>query len=263
MMEWIKALLYGIIEGITEWLPISSTGHMILFEEFVKLDMSDGFYSFFLVAIQLGAVLAAALYFAKFILGQTLKENGVLLLKIVISCIPAGVIGILIDDWIDAHFYNYIVVSIMLIVFGVVFLLVDKNEKTEGKRLAEISYTDALYIGFFQLLSAVFPGTSRSGATIIGGLLRGLSRKTAAEYTFIMSIPVMFGASFIKLLKLEAAPTAQEAGLLAVGAISAFVLSIFCINGLLKYIKTKSFKVFGYYRIALGLVVFGYMFFIR
>ncbi len=260
MSEFVKAILYGIIEGITEWLPISSTGHMILFEEFVKLEISDEFYNFFLVAIQLGAVLAAAIYFAKFILGRSFRDNVSLLFKIIVSCIPAGIVGFLMDDWIDAHFYNYVVVSLMLIIFGIVFLLVDKERNSVGRGIQEISYTDAIYIGFFQMLSAVFPGTSRSGATIIGGLVRGLSRQAAAEYTFIMAIPVMFGASLLKLLKLEVAPTGYELSVLGIGSLTAFVVSILCINLLLKYIKTKSFKVFGYYRIALGLLVLLYMF---
>ncbi|MDO4754582.1 MAG: undecaprenyl-diphosphate phosphatase, partial [Bacillota bacterium] len=205
MIEWLKAFVYGLVEGISEWLPISSTGHLIILEQYFPLQISAGFRSFFLVAIQLGAVMAALLYFSKFLLSRSLRGNLTLLGKIVVSCVPAAAVGILFDDWIDAHFYHYTVVSLMLILFGIVFLYVDESKGSE-KSLDEIGYKDAFVIGIFQLISAVFPGVSRSGATIIGGLRCGLSRKVAAEYTFIMSIPVMLGAGLLKLIKLKEVP---------------------------------------------------------
>lgn len=254
MLEWIKALIYGIVEGISEWLPISSTGHLIILEEFIPLQMTPAFKSFFLVAIQLGAVLAAAVYFAKFIFGRSLRQNGRLLLLIVVSCIPAAVIGILFDDWFEEHFYNYICVSIMLALFGVIFIVTDRGDGA-GKGIDDISIKDAAIIGVYQLVSAVFPGVSRSGATILGGLSRGLSRKSAAEYTFIMAIPVMAGASLLKLLKLEAAPSHSELTFLLIGAISAFIISLVVIDGLIKYVRSRSFKVFGIYRIVLAAIM--------
>lgn len=254
MIEWLKAVIYGIVEGISEWLPVSSTGHLIVLERVLPLDISSEFRTFFLVVIQLGAVLAALLYFAKYILSKGLRSNAALLLKIVISCAPAALIGVLFDDWIDAHFYNYIVVSIMLVLFGIVFLVIDRGGG-EGKGIDEISISDAAVIGVFQAVSAVFPGVSRSGSTIIGGLIRGLSRRTSAEYTFIMSIPVMMGASLLKLIKLKAVPTASELSLLAVGSAVAFVVSLLAIDMLMKFVRRHSFKIFGYYRILLGALV--------
>lgn len=254
MMEWLKALLYGFVEGISEWLPISSTGHLIILERLVPLEISISFRSFFLVAIQLGAVLAALLYFSRFLLSQSLKSNWMLLIKILISCLPAAVVGIFFDDLIDAYFYHYTVVSLMLVLFGIVFLYVDASPNS-GKTLEEIGYADAFVIGLFQLVSAVFPGVSRSGATIIGGMKRGLSRKVAAEYTFIMSIPVMLGAGLLKLVKLKETPTGSEMQILLIGAITAFVISLFTIRTLIRFVQKNSFKVFGYYRILLGLLI--------
>lgn len=254
MTEWLKAWIYGLVEGISEWLPVSSTGHLIILERYLPLEIGAGFRSFFLVAIQLGAVLAALLYFARLILSKSLNENAVLLGKILISCLPAALVGILFDDWIDAHFYHYAVVSLMLVLFGIVFLFVDENPGS-GKTLGEINYRDAFVIGIFQLVSAVFPGVSRSGATIIGGLKCGLSRKTAAEYTFIMSIPVMLGASLLKMVKLKEMPTGSEIGILLIGASTAFAVSLFVIRGLIEFVQKHSFRVFGYYRIVLGILV--------
>lgn len=254
MTEWLKALIYGLVEGISEWLPISSTGHLIILEQYIPLEIGVGFRSFFLVAIQLGAVLAALLYFSRFLLSQSLKSNTALLFKIMISCLPAALVGILFDDWIDAHFYHYIVVSCMLVIFGIAFLFVDESTNC-GKTIGEISYRDAFIIGIYQLVSAVFPGVSRSGATIIGGLRCGLSRKVAAEYTFIMSIPVMLGASLLKLVKLKEIPTSSEIKVLLIGAITAFGVSLLVIRTLIKFVQKHSFKVFGYYRIVLGVLI--------
>lgn len=254
MMEWLKSLIYGLVEGISEWLPISSTGHLIILERFIPLEISSSFRPFFLVAIQLGAVLAALLYFSRFLLSQSLKSNWMLLIKILISCLPAAVVGLFFDDFIDAYFYHYAVVSLMLVLFGVVFLYVDESPNSR-KTLEQIGYGDAFVIGLFQLLSAVFPGVSRSGATIIGGLKRGLSRKVAAEYTFIMSIPVMLGASLLKLIKLEETPTESEIQILLIGAITAFVISLLTIRALIRFVQKNSFRIFGYYRIILGLLI--------
>ncbi len=254
MIEWLKAILYGIVEGISEWLPISSTGHLIILEKFVPLRITPEFRVFFLVVIQLGAVLAAALYFSKYIFSRSLRDNAALLVKILISCVPAGVVGVLFDDWIDAHFYNYVMVSIMLALFGAVFLIVDRGGG-KGKGMDEISHMDAAVIGVFQLISAVFPGVSRSGSTIIGGVARGLSRQAAAEYTFIMAIPVMLGASVLKLLKLDIVPSANELSILAIGSLSAFVVSLAVIGSLIKFVRRHSFKVFGYYRIVFGVTL--------
>lgn len=254
MMDAIKALIYGVVEGITEWLPVSSTGHLILLERSLPLPLSERFGQFFMVAIQLGAVLAALLYFAKFLLSQSRSQNFRLFLLICVSCLPAAFVGILFDDLIDAYFYNHFVVSVMLVLFGIVFLLVDQNDGT-GKGMDSISFTDAAVIGVYQLLSAVFPGVSRSGATIIGGLRRGLSRKAAAEYTFLMAIPVMFGAGLLKLFKLKEMPDSNEFMLLAIGAVSAFLISLLVIRVLLRYVKNRSFRIFAYYRILLAVIV--------
>lgn len=262
MIEWLKALVYGIVEGITEWLPVSSTGHLILLEDYLPLGIGDGFRTFFLVVIQLGAVLAAMVYFAKYILSRSLRQNADLLVKVLISCVPAAIIGVLFDDLIDAYFYNNLVVSLMLILFGVVFLVVDRGEEGGKDDMASISCLDAAIIGVYQLIAAVFPGVSRSGSTIIGGLTRGLSRKTAAEYTFIMAIPVMLGASLLKLFKLKEAPSAAEWTLLGIGSLTAFLVSLWVISSLIRYVKKNSFRVFGIYRIALGIAVLS-LFFLR
>lgn len=270
MFEIFKVLILGIVEGITEWLPISSTGHLILVDEFIKLDASVAFKEMFNVVVQLGAIMAVVvLYFQKlnpFSPKKSKEEKGQtisLWLKVVVACIPAGVLGILFDDWMEEHLHNYIVVSIMLIVYGILFIVVEnwnKKSKPTVTELSQLTYKTALLIGVFQVLSLV-PGTSRSGATIIGALLIGVSRYVAAEFTFFLAIPVMFGASGIKLLKFfseGAGMTGMEIAMLAVGCISAFVVSIIAIKFLMGYIKKNDFKVFGYYRIVLGVLVLGY-----
>lgn len=270
--EILKSLLFGIVEGITEWLPVSSTGHMILLDEFVQLSMSEAFKEMYLVVIQLGAILAVVLLFWKQIWPFQRKSDGtnkvlpgwikedifVMWLKIVVACIPAVIIELAAGDYLEALFYNYRTVSIMLIVIGVLFILVeDWNKKRTAKitSIKDITYQTAFLIGVFQLVAAVFPGTSRSGATIIGGLILGLSRQIAAEFTFYLAIPVMFGASLIKLLKFGVHYTALEAGVLTVGMISAFLVSVLVIRFLMGYIKKHDFKIFGWYRIVLGIVV--------
>lgn len=270
MLEILKVILLGIVEGITEWLPISSTGHLILVDEFVKLSASDAFKEMFNVVIQLGAIMAVVvLYFHKLnpFSSKKTKEQKVqtidLWLKVVVACIPAAVLGILFDDWMEEHFHNYIVVSIMLIVYGVLFIIIEnwnKKNKPSVTELSNLTYKTALLIGVFQVLSLV-PGTSRSGATIIGALLLGVSRYVAAEFTFFLAIPVMFGASGIKLLKFfmeGAGMTGMEIAMLGVGCVVAFAISIIAIKFLMGYIKKNDFKVFGWYRIILGVLVLGY-----
>lgn len=270
MLEILKVILLGIVEGITEWLPISSTGHLILVDEFVKLNASDAFKEMFNVVIQLGAIMAVVvLYFHKLnpFSPKKTKEQKVqtmdLWFKVVVACIPAAVLGILFDDWMEEHFHNYIVVSIMLIVYGVLFIVIEnwnKKNKPSVTALSNLTYKTALLIGVFQVLSLV-PGTSRSGATIIGALLLGVSRYVAAEFTFFLAIPVMFGASGIKLLKFfmeGAGMTGMEIAMLGVGCVVAFVISIIAIKFLMGYIKKNDFKVFGWYRIILGVLVLGY-----
>lgn len=270
MFEIFKVIILGIVEGITEWLPISSTGHLILVDEFIKLDASKAFKEMFNVVIQLGAILAVVvLYFHKLNPFSPKKTRNQkihtvqLWMKVVVACIPAAVLGLLFDDWMEEHLHNYIVVAIMLIVYGVLFILVEnwnKVNKPEVTKLSELSYKTALYIGLFQVLSLI-PGTSRSGATILGALLLGVSRYVAAEFTFFLAIPVMFGASGIKLLKFfgeGAGMTGTEAVMLCVGCLTAFVVSVIAIKFLMGYIKKNDFKVFGYYRIVLGIIVLGY-----
>lgn len=264
-MEILKAILFGIIEGITEWLPISSTGHMILLDEFVKLSMSEAFKEMFLVVIQLGAILAVVVLFWKEIWPFTTPQKGwikkdifSMWFKIVVACIPAVILELVFGDKMEEMFYNYQTVSIMLIVVGILFILVEQwNKDREAKivNIDGITFRIAFYIGIFQLVAAVFPGTSRSGATIIGGLILGLSRTVAAEFTFYLAIPVMFGASFLKLLKFGLHFSALELGVLLAGMVTAFVVSVFVIRFLMGYIKKHDFKVFGWYRIILGIVV--------
>lgn len=270
MLEFLKVILLGIVEGITEWLPISSTGHLILVNEFIKLNVSDAFMEMFEVVIQLGAIMAVVvLYFHKLNPFSPKKDQRQkvrtiqLWIKVIVACIPAGVLGILLNDWMDEHFYNYIVVSIMLIVYGVLFILVEnwnKVNKPDVTKLSALSYKTALLIGAFQVLSLI-PGTSRSGVTIIGALLLGVSRGVAAEFTFFLAIPVMFGASGLKLLKFFAEGggfVGMELALLIVGCLVSFVVSIIAIKFLMGYIKKNDFKVFGYYRIVLGILVLLY-----
>lgn len=265
----LKAIAFGIVEGITEWLPISSTGHLILLEHFLKMDVSENYMEMFDVVIQLGAIFAVVLLFwkrlwpfgysrGKGLGGVVFKEGAVpLWAKILISCVPAAVVGILWDDVFNALFYNPVSVAIALIAVGGVFILLESRKAKEARvrRVDDIAYWQALAIGVFQVLAAVFPGTSRSGATIMGALLIGLSRRTAAEYSFLLAVPVMFGASLLKLVKFGFAFTGTELLLLAVGMIVSFVVSLFVIGFLMDYIRKHDFKVFGWYRIALGAVV--------
>ena len=280
MFEIIKAIIYGIVEGVTEWLPISSTGHLILVEELIPFTgVSEDFFGMFDVVIQLGAILAVVVLFWNKIwpFALTRKERGegkglmsfikpdimTLWFKILVSCVPAAVIGVLFDDVFDVLFYNPVCVALALIVFGVAFILIENWNAGKGREpkidsLAQISYQVAFMIGVFQLIAAVFPGTSRSGATIVGALLIGVSRTIAAEYTFFLAIPVMFGASLLKVLKFGFAFTSLELVLLLVGTAVSFVVSLFILRFLMAYIKKHDFKVFGWYRIVLGLVVLAY-----
>lgn len=283
MIEILKAILFGVVEGITEWLPISSTGHMILLNEFVTLNVSDEFWEMFLVVIQLGAILAVVILFWNKIFPFRFREKPVvqkdifvLWFKILVACVPAAVIGLAFDDVLDALFYNPWCVAIALIVFGIAFIVIEnrnqnvcrdprsgaRGDKSGGffstrkiTELSQITYQTALMIGVFQLLAAVFPGTSRSGATIVGALLIGVSRTVAAEFTFLLAIPVMLGASLLKLLKFGFSFTGEELTILAVGMIVAFAVSVLVIRFLMGYIKKHDFKVFGWYRIALGIAV--------
>ena len=276
-IEILKAILFGIVEGVTEWLPISSTGHMILLNEFVKLDVSPEFWNLFLVVIQLGAILAVVILYWKTIwpfkkvatkAGKSKiivrKPTIMLWLKALVACIPAGVVGVLADDWLDAHFYNAIVVGAALIIVGIAFIIIEtvnKNKVPRVDRLRDLTFKDAFIIGLFQLIAAVFPGTSRSGATIVGGLLIGVSRTVAAKFTFILAIPVMAGASLLKIVKYIKAGlafTGVELAILGVGMVVAFLVSIFIIAFLMNYIRKHDFKVFGWYRIILGALVLLY-----
>ena len=268
IMEILKAVLFGIVEGITEWLPISSTGHMILLNEFVTLDVSPEFWEMFLVVIQLGAILAVVILFWNkifpFRFGEKQviqKDIFVLWFKILVACIPAAVIGLAFDDVLDALFYNPWCVSIALIVFGIAFVVIENRNRNASPRitqLGQITYQTALMIGVFQLLAAVFPGTSRSGATIVGALMIGVSRTVAAEFTFFLAIPVMLGASLLKVLKFGFAFTGAEAVILLIGMAVAFIVSVIVIRFLMGYIKKHDFKVFGWYRIVLGAPVLLY-----
>lgn len=267
MIEILKSILYGIVEGITEWLPISSTGHMILLEEIMPMNVSKSFWSMFLVVIQLGAILAVVvLYWNKIFPFRKNKEGKytsvksiwILWSKILVATIPAAIIGLALDDWIDVHLYNGFVVAIMLILVGVAFIYIEnrnKNMRPSVNSLSALSYKDALIIGLFQVVAAVLPGTSRSGATIVGGLMIGVSRAVAAEFTFFLAIPVMFGASLLKLVKFGLAFSVLEFFILVIGMVVAFFVSIFVIRFLMSYIKKHDFKVFGWYRIVLGAFV--------
>ncbi len=278
IIEILKAALFGVVEGVTEWLPMSSTGHMILLNEFVKLNVSDAFWSMFEVVIQLGAILAVVVVFWNNIwpFGQRnnrhpLAESGPLSfvkmdiirlwVKIIIACVPAAVIGLAFNDKFEELFYNFQTVAIALIVFGVLFIIVEnrhKGKKGRVRRVSQITWQMCLVIGLFQLIAAIFPGTSRSGATIIGALLIGVSRVAAAEFTFYLAIPVMFGASLLKIAKFGLHFTTIEAVILLVGMAVAFIVSIIVIKFLMGYIKKHDFKVFGWYRIVLGILVLAY-----
>lgn len=274
-IELIKIIILGIVEGITEWLPISSTGHMILVDEFIKINLSSSFMEMFLVVIQLGAIFAVvAIYFNKlfpFTINLNKKNKGEKIIeikkdimslwfKILVACLPAGIIGFMFDDKIDELFYNYQTVAATLIIYGVALIWIEnknKNSEPTIKEFKELTYKTALIIGMFQVL-ALIPGTSRSGATIIGGILIGTSRTIAAEFTFYLAIPVMLGASLVKLLKFGLVFSSAEAMALFTGMTVAFIVSIITIKFLLSYIKRNDFKVFGWYRIVLGFLVIGY-----
>ncbi|MDE6627641.1 MAG: undecaprenyl-diphosphate phosphatase [Lachnospiraceae bacterium] len=291
IIEWFKVILLGIVEGITEWLPISSTGHLILVNEFVKLKQSSAFMEMFDVVIQLGAILAVVVLFWNKLWPFHTKKNApakswfvnraesgfmkgfqhfcdsycymdkiVLWLKIVFACIPAMIVGLPLDDWMEEHFHNATVVALALIVYGIVFIILENHNKKRIPRVSSLhnlSFKDAFLIGVFQVLSLI-PGTSRSGSTIIGGILIGTSREIAAEFTFFLAIPVMFGASLIKLLKFGLTFTGTELAVLIIGMVVAFAVSIFAIKFLMGYIKKHDFKVFGWYRIILGIIVLLY-----
>ena len=287
MIEILKAVLFGIVEGITEWLPVSSTGHIILLDEFIQLNASDEFKSMFDVVIQLGAILAViVLFFHKlnpFALSKSKeekKQTWVLWFKVIAAIIPSGVVGVLLDDWMDAHLHNGIVVSIALIVYGIAFILVEqRNNRGKYQRISEkdgptvvftrekkvdnvfdITYKTAILIGLFQCLSLV-PGTSRSGSTILGAILIGVGRAAGAEFSFFMAIPTMLGASAIKLLKFlmtGVGITGMEIGVLVVGCVVSFIVSLLVIKGLMDYVRRHSFSVFGVYRIVLGIIVLAY-----
>ena len=281
IMEILIAILFGIVEGITEWLPVSSTGHMILLNEIMPLQVGndpDAFYSMFEVVIQLGAIMAVVLLFWNQLWPFGRKNNAnpltasgigawvkrdifTMWFKILVSCVPAAVIGLAFDEYLETLFYNYQTVALMLIIFGVAFIVVENKKRVTTAKintLGELTYKTAFWIGMFQLIAAIFPGTSRSGATIIGALLIGVSRTVAAEYTFFLAIPVMFGASLLKLIKFGFAFTTQEALVLGSGMLVAFLVSVFVIKFLMGYIKKHDFKVFGWYRIVLGIVVIAY-----
>ena len=271
-IELLKVIFLGIVEGITEWLPISSTGHMILVDAFIKLAVSDEFKEFFLVVIQLGAIMAVVvLYFKKLFPFEIKKVDGknkltsnkdtwILWGKVLIACIPAGVIGLLFDDFLDEHLYNAVTVALMLIIYGILFIIVERRNKgkeAKVKDLKSLTIKQALIIGGFQML-ALIPGTSRSGATILGAILIGISRKVAAEFTFFLAVPVMAGASLYKLLKFilkGAIITSSEWIVLVVGLLTAFIVSIWAIKFLMNYIKKNDFKAFGVYRTILGAFV--------
>lgn len=270
LLEFLKVIFLGIIEGITEWLPISSTGHMLLVDEFLQLNASDEFKEMFFVVIQLGAILAVVLLFWKkmwpFRLGENKRTVVVrkkvfsVWFKVIVACVPGAIVTLLFDDFIEAHLHTPFVIAAALIVYGIAFIVVEKHNRTRKpsiRKLSEIDYKTALLIGMFQVLS-IIPGTSRSGATIIGALIIGVSRTAGAEFTFFLAVPVMFGLSFIKLLKFGLAFTGTELAILLVGSVSAFLVSLLVIKFLMNYIKKHDFTVFGWYRIALGIVVILY-----
>ncbi|MBZ2174282.1 undecaprenyl-diphosphate phosphatase [Schnuerera sp. xch1] len=267
IIELLKVVILGIVEGVTEWLPISSTGHMILVEEFIELNASEAFKEMFFVVIQLGAIMAVVLlYFHKlnpFSL-KKLKQEKIdtikIWYKVIVGVIPAAVLGLLFDDWLNEHLYNYQTVAITLIFYGIMFIIIENRNKyrrSNIKTFNDLTYKTAFLIGMFQVLSLI-PGTSRSGATILGAIILGTSRHIAAEYSFFLSIPVMFGASALKLVKFGFSFTGMEIIILLVGMIVAFIVSVIAIRFLMRYIKNNDFKVFGWYRIVLGILVISY-----
>lgn len=282
--EFIKSIILGIVEGITEWLPVSSTGHLILVNEFLQLnvnndaDVNESFINMFNVVIQLGAIMAVVLIFWKKLFPFGKKDNShpwkkegfgayvkadimQMWFKVIAACLPAAVIGVLFDDVFEALFYRPWVIAIALIVFGIAFIIIEnrnKNKSAKVNTINELTYQAALIIGLFQLIAAIFPGTSRSGATILGALLIGISRTVAAEFTFYLAVPVMFGASLLKIVKYDGGFTGSQIGILLIGMIVAFLVSVVVIKFLMDYIKKHDFKVFGWYRIILGILVLIY-----
>lgn len=267
IIEILKTILIGIVEGITEWLPVSSTGHMILLEEFVHLNVTEEFMKMFNVVIQLGAIFAVIVLFFPKLWPFTTKENGwikkdtwMMWFKVIVGVLPAAVLGLLFDDMLDAMFYNYQTVSVTLILYGVLFILVENWNKKRMPKICtihDLSFKTAFLIGMFQVLSLI-PGTSRSGATILGALILGCSRYIGAEFSFFLAIPVMFGASLLKILKFGFSFSGEEIAILVTGMITAFIVSMVCIKLLMGYVKKHDFKVFGYYRIVLGVIVLAY-----
>lgn len=270
ILEFLKVIFLGIVEGITEWLPISSTGHMILVDEFLSLNVSEDFKEMFFVVIQLGAILAVPVLFWKklypFSRGNTKEErNKILSLwgKVIVGVLPAAILGLLLDDFFDEHFYNFPTVAIALIVYGIAFIVIERLKKGKNYRVEsvyDLSYKDALIIGAYQVLSLI-PGTSRSGSTILGGMLSGVSRSASAEFSFFMAIPVMLGASFLKIVKFifgGAVISSLEIWLLVVGVVVSFLVSLLAIDFLMKFVKRHSFAPFGIYRIVLGALLIGY-----
>ena len=275
MWDYFVAFLFGLVEGVTEWLPVSSTGHMILLNEFFKLNVSEEFYDLYLVVIQLGAILAVVIIFwwdiwpfgikrnehplSKSGFGRyVMKDKFIMWFKILIACIPAAIVGVLFDDILDKYLYNYVCVAIALIVFGVAFIVVEylnREKEPKIKKIGQLNYGHAFAIGLFQLLAAIFPGTSRSGSTIVGSIAIGISREAAAKFTFFLAIPVMFGASLLKILKYDGDCSIHEITLLGIGMVTAFVVSMLIIKGLMAFIRKHSFTCFGWYRIALGILV--------
>ncbi|MBQ9365915.1 MAG: undecaprenyl-diphosphate phosphatase [Schwartzia sp.] len=270
-VEIVKTIILGIVEGLTEWLPVSSTGHMILVDEFIKLDVSKAFMDMFLVVIQLGAILAVVVLnferlnpFSSWKSRREKKNTVELWKKVIVACVPAGVIGLMFNKFMEQHFMTAIVVASTLIIYGVLFIVVENYNQYRSPRINELEnldYKTAIIIGFFQVLSLV-PGTSRSGSTILGGILFGVSRYVAAEFTFFLAIPVMLGASFLKLFKFGIHYTGAEVVIMLVGMVTAFIVSVLSIRFLLRYIKKNDFRAFGWYRIALGIVVLAYLYFV-
>jgi len=267
IIEIIKTIIIGIVEGITEWLPISSTGHMILVDEWIQLDMTGAFKEMFLVVIQLGAIMAVVVIFFNKLnplsnkkSKEEKKDTMQIWFKVIIGVLPAAVIGLIFDDWLSDTLYNYITVAIMLVLYGVLFIVIEnknKNKQSSINSIKDLTYKTALFIGLFQVL-ALIPGTSRSGATILGAIILGTSRIVAAEFSFFLSIPVMFGASALKLYKFGFEFSGSEIVMLVIGMVTAFIVSIVTIKFLMSYIKKNDFKVFGWYRIVLGLIVIIY-----
>ena len=275
MWDYFVAFIFGVVEGITEWLPVSSTGHMIILNEFLKLNVSPEFYDLYLVVIQLGAILAVMVVFWWDIwpfgvkrnthplsdsgIGRwIMKDKFIMWFKIAVACIPAAIVGVLFDDWLDEHLYNYVVVALALIVFGIAFIVVEhimKDKEFKIKTVGQINWGHAFMIGMFQLLAAIFPGASRSGSTIVGSLGMGIKREAAAKFTFFLAIPVMFGASLPKIVKFKGEVQSNELVILAIGMVTAFVVSLFVIKALMSFIKKHGFTCFGWYRIVLGVLV--------